>query len=72
NSAEKRLRALRNMIESAGDLIEEGDIEEACGQLRDAYRKTDGEPRPPDFVTGEAAGELAEMLQDLMEDLGCG
>jgi hypothetical protein len=74
NSAEKRLNALRNMIEAASDLIEHGEIEKACQQLMDAYKKTDGltpPESPPDFVTGDAASELASMLQVLMTSLGC-
>jgi hypothetical protein len=70
-SAEGRLKALRNMLEEAEALIQQGDIKEACGQLRQAYLRTDGEPRPPDFVEGPAAGELAQMILDLMDDLGC-
>jgi hypothetical protein len=70
-SAERRLKALRNMIEAAGDLIEDGLIEEACDQLRAAYHKTDGQPRPGDFVKGDAAWELADMIQDLMTSLEC-
>jgi hypothetical protein len=65
------LKALRNMIEASGDLIRAGDTAAACRQLLDAYRKTDGQPRPPDFVTGEAAWGLAAMIQDLMLSLGC-
>jgi len=71
NSAEKRLNALRNMIEAAGDLIENELFEEACQQLLDAYRRMDGQPKPPDFVTGEAVTELATMIQELMTTLGC-
>jgi hypothetical protein len=71
NSAEHRLNALRNMIESAGYMIEQGQYEEACQQLMDVYRRVDGQPRPPDFVTGEAASQLAELILDLMADLGC-
>ena len=72
NSAERRLNALRNMIETAGDLIEDGLLGDACEQLQAAYKKTDGEPRPPDFVTGAAASELAILIQDLMTSIGCG
>ena len=72
NSAENRLNALRNMIETAGDLIEDGLLDDACQQLQDAYKKTDGEPRPPDFVTGEATSVLAILIQDLMTSIGCG
>ena len=71
-SAGKRLNALRNMIETAGDLIEEGLLADACEQLQAAYKKTDGEPKPPDFVTGDAASELAILIQDLMTNIGCG
>jgi hypothetical protein len=70
-SAEERLKALRNMLDEAKALIQQGGIKEACGQLRQAYLRTDGEPRPPDFVEGPAAGELAQMILDLMDDLGC-
>ena len=71
NSAEKRLNALRNMIEAASDLIEVGLFEEACQQLLDVYRRMDGQPSPPDFVKGEAVPELAAMIQELMTSLGC-
>jgi len=71
NLAEKRLNALRNMLEAAGDLIEDDFFEEACRQLADAYRRMDGQPQPPDFVKGEAVPELAGMLEELMTTLGC-
>jgi len=71
NSAEKRFNALRNMVEAAGDLIENELFEEACQQLLDVYRRMDGQPKPPDFVKGEAAPELAAMIQELITSLGC-
>lgn len=71
NSAEHRLNALRNMLEAASDLIDDGLIQEACQQLRAAYKKCDGQPNPPDFVTGEATEELADMIQDVIDSLGC-
>ncbi len=71
DSAENRLNALRNMLEAASDLIEDGLIQESCQQLRDAYKKCDGQPKPPDFVTGEATEELASMIQDVIDSLGC-
>lgn len=71
NSADKRLNALRNMLEMANDLISIGDIEGACGQLHAALGKCDGESPPPDFVTGEAVPELADMIEELMTELGC-
>ncbi len=71
NSANGRLKALINMIEASGDLIEDGFIEQACQQLLDAYDRTDGYDSPPDFVGGEATVILANMILDLMEGLGC-
>ena len=70
-SAAGKLNALENMLEQAEYLIDIGDIEGACAQLHSAYEKTDGVMPPPDFVTGSAAEELATMIQDLMDGLGC-
>jgi len=70
-SADKRLNALRNMLEAAAELIEAGLYELACEQLWDAYRKCDGDPKPPDFVSGAACAELAAMIQDVIDSLGC-
>ncbi|MFC1792020.1 hypothetical protein ACFL3Q_00350 [Planctomycetota bacterium] len=71
-SADNRLNALINMLEEAQGLIEAGLYEEACDQLWSAYRKCDGEIRPRDFVTGEAAEDLADMILLMMDELGCG
>lgn len=68
-SANNRLNALRNMLVSAGNLIGAGDTSGACTQLLDAYKKTDGQPKPPDFVAGEAASELAAMIEQLTGSL---
>ena len=71
NSANNRLNALVNMVEATGDLVAEGKIEEACKQLMDVYNRTDAQPNPPDFVKGVAASELATMVLELMDSLGC-
>ena len=71
NSANGRLNAFRNMLETVSDLIEIDDIEGACRQLRTASEKCDGIIPPPDFVTGEAGPELNNMISELMEQLGC-
>jgi hypothetical protein len=70
-SADNRLNALINMLEEAQSLIEAGLYEEACDQLWAAYRKCDGDPRPPDFVTGGAADDVADMILLTMDELGC-
>jgi hypothetical protein len=68
-SADGRRKALRNKIEAAGDMIDDG--ADACQQLLNASERCDGLPRPPEFVAGDAAGELADMILVLMADLGC-
>jgi hypothetical protein len=70
-SGEARKKALRNMIEAAGDLIDDGYTETACWQLLDAYERCDGLFPPPDFVNGPAAATLRQMILDLMGELGC-
>jgi hypothetical protein len=72
--AENRLNALRNMIETAGDLIDSEKNDEACGQLEAVYKKMDGLNTPGDsidFVEGSAVVVLADMVQDLMGKLEC-
>jgi beta propeller repeat protein len=71
NSASGRRKALRNMIEAAGDLIQQGRIEDACRQLADAANRTDSAERPPDFVEGPAAAELRVRIELLRSTLGC-
>jgi Tol biopolymer transport system component len=71
NSADGKLNALRNKIIESDDLIDAGDIAGACDVLEGAYKHCDGQPRPKDFVSGDAASELAEMIQDLMLNIGC-
>ncbi len=70
-SADNRLNAFRNMLEEAGQLIDNGDIEDACGQLKSSYKKCDGNDLPPDFVKGYSAPELAEMINELRANLEC-
>ncbi len=72
NSAVGRLGAFINMIKAAGKLINEGDLEQACQQLQDAYERCDEHFPPPDFVAGTAREELATKIQALRLDLGCG
>jgi hypothetical protein len=67
-----RLGALRNMIQTAGEFLSQGDSAQACQQLKEALDRTDGNPNPPDFVSGAAAAQLATMLQALRTSLGCG
>jgi hypothetical protein len=74
SSGPKRLSALRNMLESAGELLNNRSPENACNQLLGALLRTDGAAPPPDFVAGTAASELATQIYDLRKSDGlrCG
>jgi hypothetical protein len=69
NSPANRLKALRNMIEAASDLINAGAYELAAAQLDDIAKKTDGVPKPQDFVVGDSVAVLNTMVNDLIADL---
>lgn len=66
-----RLAALRSMLSAGEALRAAGDQAAACGQLLQAYRRTDGDPRPPDFVAGNAAPALAQQIWALLATWGC-
>ena len=70
-SSDGKLKALRNMLERAEYLIDNGFFAQACQQLQDAYKKTDGNLKPPDLVTGTAVATLAAQIQNLINSLGC-
>jgi hypothetical protein len=70
-SASVRLAALRNMLMAVAHFIQQGQGEGACGQLQQAYLRSDGDTSPPDFAQGSAAATLAQKIQDLMDGLGC-
>ncbi|MCI5194458.1 MAG: choice-of-anchor D domain-containing protein [Candidatus Electrothrix sp. AU1_5] len=62
NSAENKLNAIKNMLESAGDLIDSEDLAKAGEQLESICKKVDGQPTPPDFLGGDALDEIAEVI----------
>jgi uncharacterized repeat protein (TIGR01451 family) len=68
-SAANRLEALRNILLAAHAFIDAGDYAAAIDQLEAALAKTDGNANPPDFVTGDAADDLAAAIQDLIAEL---
>ena len=68
--AQARLVALRKMIVAAGELLEQGVIQEAHFALEDVYEQCHGETTAPGFVKGRATVELSKMILDLMVDLG--
>jgi hypothetical protein len=70
-SSNGRMGALINMIENAGTLIDNGLTNLACELLLDTIKKTDGLIPPPDFVTGPAAAELEQLIQNMLASQDC-
>jgi hypothetical protein len=70
-SAPKKIRTLKDMIESTGDLIDRGDTPTACGQLDTIYGLVDGNPMPKDLVEGPATIGIAVAILEIQNDLGC-
>ena len=70
-SAKNRLNTIEKMILAADNFIKLADYDGACQQLKDIYKKCDGNSPPPDFVTGIAVPGLAHDIEALMEELGC-
>lgn len=71
NSASSRLRAFRNILNAANDLIYWGYDGLACGALFVAYRKSDGVHPPPDFIQGDGRAAINDGIVDVMDALGC-
>jgi len=60
-----RLEALRNMLLTAGALLEQGDVDAAWSQLQDAADRIDGASPRPDFVQGRAAPDLLDAITEV-------
>ena len=70
-SARNRLRAFQNKLYATGDLIEAGELEEACEKLASIRAKVDGMHPPPDWLKGDDATELLQQIDDLMNTIRC-
>jgi hypothetical protein len=70
--AGNQLNILKDRIEIAANVFENGTFEEACQHLLDAYLITDGLSQTPDLVYGQAAPELAKKIKLMrIEIIGC-
>ena len=65
------LRVFASMLDSADDLIVQGDYEAACDQLDLAARKSNGMSPPPDFIDCGGASTVNSMILEVMSALGC-
>ena len=68
-AAQNRIKTFNKMLIIASHMIENGNIEAARNKLISVYKKTDGKPSPEDFVTGIAADDLSEQIQNLISTL---
>jgi len=68
-TAQNRIRSFNKMLVIAAHMIENGNIEAARNKLITIYKKADGKPNPKDFVTGDAADDLAGQIQSLILSL---
>jgi hypothetical protein len=66
---DKALNGFQTMLETALQLIQSGNYDGACGQLSEALSRCDG--GDDDYVTGDATSELANMIRDVITELGC-
>lgn len=66
-----RLKAFRDMLKAASDLVNVRDYETACVQLQDSLNRVDGDKHPPDFMEGLNTETLAYMIRDAINILEC-
>ena len=72
SEADERLNILKNKIDTATYVFENGTFEEACNQFYEAYLSTDGLSQPPDLVYGQSASDLAKKIELMrVEIIGC-
>jgi cysteine-rich repeat protein len=71
SSAQGRLQALRQELAAAERGFAGRADRGTCGQLASILRRSDGSERPPDFVAGDSAPELAARLRSLQREIGC-
>jgi hypothetical protein len=69
NGGPAKLAAFVDRLEYAKAAIESGDLKAAIKILESIYKQVDGKPSPKDTVVGDAADEIAQMIQDLINSL---
>jgi hypothetical protein len=69
--ADVRLNTFRVILGIAGLRYQFGNFNGACNLLNNAYNRSDGLPRPPDLVEGDAVQDLNQMINILRTNMGC-
>ena len=70
-SSSGRLNAIRNMLSSAERLIGSGEMDAACGKLKNIFRRIDSASPPPDFAKGEETNSFSIELLALADRMKC-
>lgn len=65
NSGEAHYEALNNMLTSAVT------ANNGCGNLQAAYKRVDGDTKQEDWIEGPAAVNVAALIQNVMNEMGC-
>jgi hypothetical protein len=68
-SATAHLKTVLGLLDQALAYEELGDTATALDLLTQVYRRCDGLPNPPDFLTGAAVENLVLMLDQLISEL---
>jgi predicted extracellular nuclease len=62
----------RNQLVKAVRHYEDGEIDDLCVALRNAYLRADGTGKPPkDFIDGSARTELLALIDEVAAEYGC-
>jgi|GEM_PF-5876687 len=69
NGSSGKLSAFVARLGEAKAAIEAGDKKAAINILESIYKQVDGKPSPKDIVVGDAADEIAQMIQNLINSL---
>jgi len=66
-----RLRLMRLLLEFGDYFIDKGRMRPACAILTRALKRCDGQRKPKDLIVGAGVPVLADMIQNVLEDIGC-
>jgi hypothetical protein len=71
NCGKVQWKIVEKMLAKAAHRIEDGKIKKACDKLDDAYDRVRKHLKSKKACVSETAAEVADQIQDVMEDLEC-
>lgn len=69
--AKQRLYAFQSLLLSADFMIRHNQWDSACEVLKQAVKRSDGLPNPPDYIIGTGVPSLNQMIIDLRASMNC-